>query len=432
MERHRHSLKAALRNVLQGITGPRRRFIQALAHDLLRVLGNVDLVLNEVLRGTTVEELHPVLRNALRVGTWEIHWRGEHPGPVTKVVVDIVKDRLGRRDADFANAVLRQVEDVDPDRVIRRISDPIARLAAEHNFPKWYVELVRPAFRNLAELRRFLEACNGTPERYVRVNTLVADPDEAIERLERRGIEAERDEDLPDVLRIVSADTPIIRTPEFERGVVFPQTKASAAVAHAAEPEPGMTVVDLCAAPGGKTTHLAQLMEGEGEIIAIDMHPKRFRTLRKRVRQFHVDDVVEAYRMDARDAPDQFGEHFADLVLVDPPCTGTGSVYSKPEKRWDLETTGQPTKWAHLQWDLLKTAMRLVKPGGRIVYSTCSITLTENERLIERLLRRYQHARLRKPPLDWASPGIRMPEARRTWPHLHRTDGFFIARVEVE
>ncbi|WP_457615391.1 RsmB/NOP family class I SAM-dependent RNA methyltransferase [Methanopyrus sp.] len=432
MEDRGYSLKAALRNALRGVSGRRHRFVQALAHELVRVLGNVDLVLNGVLRGSTVEDLHPYLRNALRVGTWEIHWRREHPGPVTKAVVDVVKERVGPKHARFANAILRQVERVNPEDVINSIRDPTARFAARYNFPKWYVELVRSAFNSITELRKFLEACNRRPVRYVRVNTLVApDPEEVVRQLRRRGIEAERDSDVPDVLRIKSAETPVIKTPEFKRGVVYPQTKASAAVAHAAEPEPGMVVVDLCAAPGGKTTHLAQLMEGRGEIVAIDVHPKRFETLKKRVKQFHADDIVETLRMDARDAPDQLGEGIADLVLVDPPCTGTGSVYSKPEKRWDRETTGEPTRWAQLQWELLKVAVRLLKPGGRIVYSTCSITLTENERLIERLVRRYRDLKLVNVPLDWASPGVRMPEARRIWPHRHDTDGFFVARVEA-
>jgi 16S rRNA (cytosine967-C5)-methyltransferase len=205
----------------------------------------------------------------------------------------------------------------------------------------------------------------------------------------------------------------------------MPQSRAAMAVSRILDPRPGEQVLDLCAAPGGKTTHLAALMGNQGRVVAVERHSGRAGALRRTVERMGAT-CVEVVTADAA-APR--AERF-DRVLVDPPCSDLGTLASRPDVRWRKQP-GTPDEVAVTQRAILDAAAAAVRPGGVLVYSTCTISPRENERLIAGFLERRDDFELAEKPSDvpvWDHPNV--PGFLQTLPHRDGTDGFFIARLE--
>ena len=211
----------------------------------------------------------------------------------------------------------------------------------------------------------------------------------------------------------------------------MPQSRASMLVARAVDPRPGERVLDLCAAPGAKTTHLAALMRGEGEIVAVESDPARAQAIADNSKRMGAGSV----RVVVDDAAEPvFGEGY-DRVLVDPPCSDLGTLQSRPDARW-RKTAGQVGELVALQRQILGAAARAVKPGGRLVYSTCTISAAENERQLQDFLS--SNPNFRVCDLTAWQPKLALrrfsePAAAaflQTLPHRDGTDGFFIAALE--
>jgi 16S rRNA (cytosine967-C5)-methyltransferase len=186
---------------------------------------------------------------------------------------------------------------------------------------------------------------------------------------------------------------------------------------------PGERVLDLCAAPGGKTTHLAALMGDAGEIVAVEQHPGRADALRRTARRMGAS-IVEVRTADA--AQPHPGEY--DRVLVDPPCSDLGTLASRPDARW--RKAGRPEALAKLQLDILGAGARALRRGGTLVYSTCTISPIENERVVAAFLAAHEDFSVSDLGADvpiWKHPT--MPQHLQTFPHRDRTDGFFVARL---
>ncbi len=209
----------------------------------------------------------------------------------------------------------------------------------------------------------------------------------------------------------------------LDEGVVVAQDESAAVAALLLDPRPGELIVDMCAAPGGKTSMLAALTGNRARMVSIEVSPSRARSMEKRLRKLGAR--VEIIVADARDAPRLLGEGVADAVLLDPPCTSTGVLDKSPDARW-LER-GSLERLTRLQRELLHAAVRLVKPGGRILYSTCSLLPAENELLVYDVMGEERVYEEHLPSVYEASPY--MPSARRSWPDRHRTGGMFYAML---
>jgi 16S rRNA (cytosine967-C5)-methyltransferase len=209
---------------------------------------------------------------------------------------------------------------------------------------------------------------------------------------------------------------------QVNRGELVPQSLASQLVALAVDPQSGERVLDMCAAPGGKSTHLAALLGGDGTVLAVELHEHRADSVRALARRTATDSMIEVRVADATTlSPDDVGTF--DRVLVDAPCTGTGVLGARPDARWKRTEEGI-AELVDLQRRLLATAATLVRPGGVVVYSTCSILAEEDEQLVAGA-----PADLVPDPLPEAFAALLVePHIARTWPHRHATDGFFIAR----
>jgi len=365
--------------------------------------------------------LEPAVRDVLRLGAYELAFADGVPA---RAAVDqAVRQARALRGsgarasarAGLANAVLRRVAAEAAGRLAELDRRGPAAAALRHSMPDWIADgLV--ASLGPADAAAVMEAASAPAESALRWNPLRG-PRATLEAALPAGWR--RDEALAPEAYVLPGAFALEESELWARGRAMAQSRASQLVARAVAPAPGERIIDLTAAPGAKTTHIAALAHGGARITAVELHPARARALRATCARMGARvDVVEG---DAREVPLPEG---ADAVLVDPPCTGTGVLASRPDARWRRRPEALPAL-VELQSELLARALRLVRPGGRVVYSTCSLLAAENEEVLAGA----------GAPLDDLAPLApraahpALPGALRTLPHAHGTDGFVIARL---
>ncbi|PIK94421.1 16S rRNA methyltransferase [Synechococcus sp. 60AY4M2] len=299
-------------------------------------------------------------------------------------------------------------------------TDPIQALGIRHSFPDW---LVRLWWERLgpAETEQLCAWFNQPPHLDLRVNPLRADVDKVIQALAEAGIPASPIPEVPGALRLGQHAGDITALPGFAQGWWSVQDASAQQVVHYLDPQPGERVIDCCAAPGGKTTHMAEQMQDRGEIWALDRHPHRLRRLEENVQRLGLSSIrplaIDLLSLDAAAEPPAPLPPWqsADRVLLDAPCSGLGTLHRHADARW-RQTPAQIQELAHLQAQLLQVAARWLKPGGLLVYATCTLHPAENEAVIQSFLNRHPH---------WAAEG----DPLLIWPHRQDRDGFFIQRL---
>jgi 16S rRNA (cytosine967-C5)-methyltransferase len=350
-----------------------RALAMRLAYGTIQRKGTLQWITGRMAKG----KLEPGVRAALWIGLYQLLFSGIAEHAAVAESVELAKPSQGHR---VVNAVLRRVQ---REGVELPADDTPEGAAIRHSHPEWVVRMwwdwIGPE-----STRALLAADNEPAEHAVRVNTLVAED-----------FPGRRDPELPEA-RILDGPLDVFATPEWAAGSIMAQSRASMHVARAVDPQPGERVLDLCAAPGGKTTHLAALMHDQGDLVAIERHEGRAGALRETCARMHAS-IVDVRIGDAKDPPVQ-GEF--DRVLVDPPCTGLGTLSSHPDLRWRV-TPSSVARLAAEQDAILAAASRHLRPGGRLVYSVCTLSPGE-----ERLQGDTQ---------------------RRLWPHKDDTEGFYIA-----
>jgi 16S rRNA (cytosine967-C5)-methyltransferase len=228
---------------------------------------------------------------------------------------------------------------------------------------------------------------------------------------------------------VVECKVPLTRLASYREGLFYVQDKASCFAAEVADPKPGMKVLDVCAAPGAKTSYLAQLMQNKGAIYSVDYSARRLKTWRQETQRMGAE-TAEPIIADARSNLPLNVE--ADIVVLDPPCTSTGVFGRAPSSKWRL-TPKSIEKMASIQWLMINNCAEKVKPLGFLTYSTCTVTVEENEMVIERFLKWHPEFQLADVTPELGLPGLRgLTKCRRLSPHLHESNGFFIAKLQKE
>ncbi|MEM3760893.1 MAG: RsmB/NOP family class I SAM-dependent RNA methyltransferase, partial [Candidatus Bathyarchaeia archaeon] len=291
--------------------------------------------------------------------------------------------------------------------------------------PTWFVKYCFKLFGR-REAITILEANMQPPPTYIRLNTLKADENEIFEELAKEGVKVEKVKELKHTYKVLNARQPLTRTASFKEGLFYIQDKASCFAAEAANPKPGMTVLDACAAPGAKTTYLAQLMQNHGFIYSMDYSRRRLDVWKSEVARMGVEIAVPIMADACNPLP--FSVE-ADVVVLDPPCTSTGAFGKLPSAKWRL-TKRSIENMAEIQWQMLNNCAEKVKPNGTLIYSTCSITAEENEMLIEKFLKWHPEFSMTEITPKIGLPGLRgMEKCQRLYPHIHQCNGFFIAKL---
>ncbi|HEX8707533.1 MAG TPA: 16S rRNA (cytosine(967)-C(5))-methyltransferase RsmB [Pyrinomonadaceae bacterium] len=362
----------------------------------------------------------PVLR-ALRLGLYQLRFLSRIPASaVVNEAVNLAHLSRLRSASGFINAVLRRATrepDYDP---AANVSDPIERLAIETSHPAWLIERWLKAF-GAEETEAFARASNEAPPVAFRVVPLKASEAEVLEQLRAAGALLTPSEIAPAAWRIQGAGA-LLRVLARE-GKVYVQDEASQLVAHVLDARAAESVLDVCAAPGSKTTHIAARSPGLRLIVAGDLHEHRLAT----VREASLRQGVRSLSLVVHDA--SAGVPFAvgafDRVLVDAPCSGTGTLRRNPEIRWRISPS-DIFELAARQQRIVAEAAQMVRRGGRLVYSTCSVETEENEGVIAAFLK--ENTDFRQVPAETRTAGC--GPSVRIWPHREGADGFFIASFE--
>ena len=327
-----------------------------------------------------------------------------------------------RSAAPFINAVLRRATrepDYDP---AAGVAEPLERLAIETSHPRWLIERWVEAF-GTEEAAAFARSNNEAPPTAFRVVMSRAGESEVLDELRAAGAVLHESRVAPDAWRVEGAGA---KLRELARaGKIYLQDEASQLVAHVLDARAGERVLDVCAAPGSKTTHVASRTQDLSLIVAGDLYEHRLRTVSEAASRQGINNLSVVVH-DAETAL-PFPENSFDRVLVDAPCTGTGTLRRNPEIRWRI-TDRDVSDLAARQGHILAHAARMLKTGGRLVYSTCSVEREENEEVAARFLEQekdFEQVALTA-PLNLRSAGGYL----RSWPHREGADGFFVAAFE--
>jgi 16S rRNA (cytosine967-C5)-methyltransferase len=303
----------------------------------------------------------------------------------------------------------------------------LERLAVATSHPAWLVERWVNFF-GAAEAESFAHANNRTPPVAFRVNPVRAKADEVIARLRAEGVVVQPSQVAPGAWRVGAAGGGTAAATQLRaltsEGAIYTQDEASQLVAHVVGAREGERVLDVCAAPGSKTTQIAA---GAGAlVVAGDLHGHRLRVVRESAARQGLENI-QTVAYDAEGAPLPFAAGAFRCVLVDAPCTGTGTLRHNPEIRWRI-TPADVAELALRQSRILANAARMVRTGGRLVYSTCSLEPEENESVVVAFLA--GHPEFRQVRADAPAALLTEAGAARTFPHRDDADGFYVAVME--
>ncbi|HHT02512.1 MAG TPA: 16S rRNA (cytosine(967)-C(5))-methyltransferase RsmB [Firmicutes bacterium] len=406
-----------------------RAFATELVYGALRRRNTLHWLLEQVSR-RPLTEIDPRLLAILETAVYQLWFLSGSPEyAVVHEAVELARQGGHAGTAGFVNGVLRellrqrwQISYPDPKE------DPAGHLSLAGSHPRWLVErwLGRWGF---SEVQRLCALNNQPPPVVIRVNTLRTDGAGLAAALARDGYICRPGRWVAEALQLQAGEVPLAKTSAWQDGLCQVQDESSMMASLVLDPRPGQFVLDVCSAPGGKTTHLAALMKNRGRLLAIDVHAHRLRLVAENCRRLGVS-IVQTCPGDARRVLPNL-PNLADRILLDAPCSGTGVLRRRPDARWRINPN-QIRDLPVLQGELLQAAANCLRPGGRLVYSTCSIEPEENEQVVARFLAERSDYKAVDPPanllqgLTAVKPGMGV----QLLPHRHGVDGFFIACLE--
>lgn len=376
-----------------------------------------------------IKKLSPWILNILRMGIYQLLFTDRIPvSAACNESVRLAKKYGHMASSKYVNAVLRNIaRNKDNLPYPDKDSDLLTYLSVKYSHPQWMVEewLKRFGEEFTEEL---LKANNSIPLFTVRVNTLKISKDSLAEILEKDGFEIENGKYLEEAL-IIKNPVSVQKMEAFKKGYFQVQDESSMLVAKVLDPKPGETVLDVCSAPGGKSTHIAQLMNNKGTVISRDIHEHKIKLIDEAKKRLGLD-IIKTEVFDAVTLDDGLIEK-ADRVLVDAPCTGLGIIRRKPDIKWS-RNSGDKKEITELQERILSTASKYVKKGGVLVYSTCTVEPEENEETVERFIKNNGDFYLED--ITPLVPKTLKKESLikgylQLYPNIDGVDGFFISRM---
>lgn len=395
-----------------------RAFLTALFYGTVERRLRLDYAIG-ALTARSVESLSPRVRAALRLGLYQLFYM---PGvPPHAAVSETVALGRGQGERGFLNAVLRRgtergAEELLPDPT----RDYVRYLSVRESIPlpiaKYFLQRI-----GKEETERLLVAFNERPPLSLRVNTLRITREALLSRLCEAGLDAAADPIAPHGIRVREAP-PVAEIPGFAVGDFFVQDTASQLTTELLSPTPDETVLDLCACPGGKSFGAAIAMGGTGRVIARDLHAAKLPLIVEGARRLGLSSITAEEHDASLPDPDLSGR--VDRVICDVPCSGLGVIAKKPDLRY--RQLSSVTELAALSQSILAAAATAVRPGGTLVFSTCTLTREENEDAVEAFLSSHPDFY----PEDFSFPGLASEGGMLTlWPHKTATDGFFMAKL---
>ena len=380
-----------------------RHLCQELVYGIVRRQAALDWLITRKTQGRVQK---PALQNLLRLGLYQIFWldRIPHHAAVHETV-ELARQGGFSSQAGFVNAVLRGYlrELEDTRRLLAELKTHQPHLG--HSHPEWLVARWQQRW-GAEPTARLMEWNNTPPHTFARVNTLKTDASRLVEQWRAENVEYDfvRHDWLEENLVFELKSHPPLRTlPSFQQGWFYIQDPSTLLAVRELDPQPGETILDLCAAPGGKLTHIAQLMRNEGRIIAHDTAAERVELVKQNCARLGVTCVETA-----------LPSTLFDRILLDAPCSNTGVMRRRVDLRWRLRLE-EIQRLQAVQLDLLRQAAPLLKPGGTMVYSTCSLEPEENREVINQFLSEQSE--------------FRLDRERELLPFVDNVDGAYVAKL---
>jgi 16S rRNA (cytosine967-C5)-methyltransferase len=408
------------------LVGPDRGLYAELVFGVLRRQGTLDHILPQLLEKPMIE-LDPLALVILRIGLYQLTCLDRIPeSAAVNESVNLAK-LITPGTSGLINAVLRNyLRRRDTITFPDIATNPAAAIAARHSQPEWLVEQWLEQL-GVNEAQQLAEASSQQPPLTIRVNTLRSSREELLQEFENQGIAATPCRFSPDGIALAGRHL-ISTLPGFATGLFAVQDEASQLASVLLGAEAGERVWDACSAPGGKSCHIAQLMDDRGELVATDISRSKLTLVQDSLHRLGIHSTSTAIA--DLHQPDTFPDGLFDRILLDAPCSGLGVIRRNPEAKWRL-FTGDVTRLAAVQKTLLNNAATRLKPGGTLLYSTCSTSEAENELVVEDFL--LHHPGFVLENLNDLFPAWKELFAFygmfRVWPHRHGMDGFFAARI---
>ena len=408
------------------LNGPDKALLYEIVHGVTRWMGRLDWILNGFYKGQFSKAI-PNLKNGLRVALYQILFLDRIPDhAAVNEAVEFVKKLQGQKPADLTNAILRNI--IRSKNAIRYpdpAEDLIGYLSAFYSHPSWMVKRYVERFGR-EDTEKLLIANNEKPYLTLRVNAIKSNVSEFKKLLDSVNLKYKPGRFLNEFIQLQNL-TNITAWEYYSKGFFNIQDESAGLACRLLDVHPGMRVLDMCAAPGGKTAYLGSLMNNVGKIVAVDKYEGRLKLLRANNARLGLTCVstIEADAMDLE--IQQF-----DRVLADVPCSGSGTLSKKPDIKWKKDVFDLK-KMGETQIKLLNKAASLVKPGGIVVYSTCSIEPEENFEIVKQFLNTHPDFKLGSAREQFEADVIDENECVQTLPQKHQMDGAFAAKlIKVE
>jgi 16S rRNA (cytosine967-C5)-methyltransferase len=405
-----------------------RALLTEIVYGTLRWRGKIDAELAKYLH-RALSRTDARVRNLLRLTCYQLLFLDRIPDyAAVSEAVEIAKLYRDKKSASFINAVLRNLLRGKPPNPIRSENQSSFSLAAENSHPEWLVKMWTAQF-GLESAVRLMRANNDKPPLVVRANSLKCTRDQLLGFLLEVGVTAKPTHQSPQGVSIQSAGA-VENLPGFAEGLFQVQGESSQLIAALLSAMPGERILDACAAPGGKATHIAETMKNRGEIIAIDKSAAGIGKLRENLTRLGINSVWPCRADVSHQLDDDFSGPY-DRILVDAPCSGFGTLRSHPEIKWHRDPT-DVRRLSVLQSKILDCVAPHLKTGGVLVYATCTLTEEENECNVQSFLARHPGFELENAASYLPSEAQQMTKANyfEALPSRDDTDGFFAARMK--
>jgi 16S rRNA (cytosine967-C5)-methyltransferase len=420
-----------------------RHLFTELVNGIVRRKRTLDAIIDRLAKQPAHRQ-PPNLRHLLRLGLYQLRYLDRIPdSAAVNTTVDLAKSNDLAGLSGVVNGILRQYIRLQNEQqeVLDLPVDPVARLGILYSFPDWQVAQWIAELGEI-ETEQLCQAFNRVPTIDLRVNSLKFDSilgletpqiarlqdrrDRLIEIFDTAGIAAVPIPDVPQGLRFVGNVGAISQLPGYPEGWWTIQDSSAQLVTHLLDPQPDEVIIDACAAPGGKTTHIAELMGNTGTIFALDKTASRLKKLQQNLDRLQLQ-TVKILTGDSCGFPELINT--AVRVLLDAPCSGLGTLHRRADARWQ-KTPDQIQELALLQAKLLANTATWVKPGGVLVYATCTVCSIENEDVIEPFLRTHPDWKIERPAADFPLAHLASdPGWIKVWPHRQQMDGFFMVKL---
>ena len=407
-----HIALAAVLNKYQYLDKKERAFITRVTEGTLEHQIELDYIINQF-SNTKVNKMKPVIRCIIRSSVYELKYMDSIPASATcNEAVKLVKKKGFKNLTGFVNGVLRNISrNLDQVEYPKKEDQLVYSLSVRYSIPEWMVQQWLQTYTE-SEVEQMLKSFQTEAPISIRTNLTCITPEELKQELEQEGIEVQQNEELPYAFFIVGGLDYLSSLQAFQKGHFYVQNVSSMKVAEAAEPKEGDYVIDVCAAPGGKSIHIAEKLRGTGLVDARDLTEYKVNLIEQNMKRCGIQNM-KAGCQDARILdPDSVGK--ADIVIADLPCSGLGVMRRKKDIRYKM-TPEKQEELVLLQREIVQVVQNYVRPGGKLIYSTCTISQDENQKNVDWFLK--QH------------PEYTCEFMEQMLPLDTTSDGFFVAKM---